>query len=104
MVAYSVTRRRREIGIRLALGSERRRIVVLVLREGFGVAAIGLGFGLLAGWFAVTLLRGLIFGVAARDPVTFALVPAVLALVAFLAVALPARRAASVAPAEALRS
>ena len=104
VVAYSVTRRRREIGIRLALGSERRRIVVLVLKEGFGVAAIGLGLGLLAGWFTVTLLRGLIFGVSARDPMTFALVPAVLALVAFLAVALPARRAASVAPAEALRS
>ena len=104
VVAYSVTRRRREIGIRLALGSERRRIVLLVLREGFGVAAAGLGLGLLAGWFAVTLLGSLIFGVAARDPMTFALVPAVLALVAFLAVALPARRAASVAPAEALRS
>ena len=104
VVAYSVTRRRREIGIRLALGSERRRIVALVLRDGFGVAVVGLGLGLLAGWFAVTLLRNLIFGVAARDPVTFALVPAVLALVAFLAVALPARRAASVPPGEALRS
>lgn len=104
VVAYSVARRRREIGIRLALGSERRRIVGLVLREGFGVTAIGIGLGLLAGWFLVTLLGGLVFGVAARDPVTFVTVPAVLGLVAFLAVALPAQRAASVSPSEALRS
>jgi len=104
VVAYSVTRRRREIGIRLALGSERGRIMALVLRDGVGVTAIGLGLGLLAGWFGVTLLGGLVFGVAARDPLTFALVPAVLGVVACLAVALPARRAASVPPAEVLRS
>jgi len=104
VVAYSVTRRRREIGIRLALGSERRRILALVLREGVGVTAVGLGLGLVAGWFGVTLLSGLVFGVAPRDPVTFALVPSVLGLVAFLAVAIPAQRAASVPPGEALRS
>jgi len=104
VVAYLVTRRRREIGIRLALGSERRKIVGMVLREGFGVTAIGLGLGLIAGWFAVTLLSSQVFGVAARDPLTFATVPAVLGFVALLAVALPARRAASVPPAEALRS
>jgi len=104
VVAYSVTRRRREIGIRLALGSERRRILGLVLREGVGVTALGLGFGLIAAWFGVTLLGSLVFGVATRDPLTFLLVPAVLGVVAFLAVALPARRAASVPPAEVLRS
>jgi putative ABC transport system permease protein len=104
VMAYSVTRRRREIGIRLALGSDRRRIVGLVLREGFTVATAGLGLGLLLGWFGASLLRGLVFGIATRDAVTFALVPAVLGLVAFLAVVVPARRAASVPPAEALRS
>jgi predicted permease len=104
VVAYSVVRRRREIGIRLALGSDRRRIARLVLGDSFGSTMIGLGLGLLGGWYGVRLLRSLVYGIATRDPITFAVVPGVLMLAVLIAVVVPVYRATTLSPNEALRS
>jgi putative ABC transport system permease protein len=103
LLAYSVARRTREIGVRRALGAGDRGIVRLVLRQGARQLAIGLGIGLvLAVGFAQVLSR-VLFGVSTLDPPTFVTVAAVLALVVVLASWLPARRALRVEPIQALR-
>jgi predicted permease len=104
VMAYSVARRRREMGIRMALGAAPAGVVALVLREGLGLALIGAALGLLAALAAARLLEGLLYGVSALDPVAFTVVPALLVGVAALAVWLPARRAAGVDPARSLRA
>jgi putative ABC transport system permease protein len=104
LLSYNVAQRREEIGIRMALGAGRRAVLALILRDGLAILAIGI-FGGLAGAFAVTrLLRSLLFGVSATDPMTFAVVAAVLAAVALVATLLPARRASRVDPLPALRA
>jgi putative ABC transport system permease protein len=98
VLAYQVAQRRREIGIRLALGSEPRRIFQLVLREGLGLLAAGLTIGL-AG--AVAIRRAIetqLFGVRPLDPLVLALVATTLIAVATIACGLPARRAARIDP------
>jgi len=103
VLANTVTQRTREIGIRAALGAQRADVIGLVLRQGMKLAAVGVLIGL-AGAFALThLIRGLLFGVAPTDPLTFVGVSLVLLLVALLACWLPGRRAARVDPMEALR-
>jgi predicted permease len=103
VLAYNTRQRSREIGIRMALGAQRADVMNLVLREGLVLLAIGLALGL-GGAFALShLLRGLLFGVTSTDPVTYACVPFALAIVAFVACFVPARRAARVDPMEALR-
>ena len=103
VLSYSVSRRRREIGIRAALGASRGRLLALVVGEGLGVAAIGLVAGV-AGAAALTRLLGaLLFGVRPLDPITFLAAPAVLLVVALAACLLPARRAAATSPVVALR-
>jgi putative ABC transport system permease protein len=103
VLAYSVTERTREIGVRVALGAEPRRILALVLGGGMRVVLLGALVGL-AGALALTgFLKSLLFGVQARDPVTFAAVPLVLGAVALLAAWLPARRASRLAPMDALK-
>jgi predicted lysophospholipase L1 biosynthesis ABC-type transport system permease subunit len=98
VLAYQVSQRRREIGIRMALGSEPRRIFTLVLREGAGMVAIGFAAGL-AGAFAVRgVMQAQLYGVGALDPVVLGTVAITLGLVALLACAVPARRAARVDP------
>jgi putative ABC transport system permease protein len=102
VLAYLVTQRRREIGIRVALGSTGARIVMLVLREGFILVAGGLVFGI-AGVIALRkAVANEIYGVHALDPVVLGAVIAILATIALLACALPARRAAHVNPATVL--
>jgi predicted permease len=103
VIAYSVAQRTREIGVRVALGAQRNDVVRLFLREGMSLIVVGLPVGL-AGAFAITrLLSSLLFGVRASDPVTFACAGLVLALVAFAACQIPARRALRIDPMEALR-
>ncbi len=103
VMAYSVARRRRELGIRVALGADKGRVLRLVLGEGMRLAVLGMLLGLAAALAASRLVGGLLYGVSALDPVAFTGVPLLLVAVAALAVYLPARRAASVAPMTALR-
>ncbi len=104
VIAYSVAQRTREIGIRVALGAQRKNVVRLFLREGMSFILVGLPLGL-AGASALTrLLSSLLFGVKASDPLTFVSAAVVLVLVAFAACQIPARRALRIDPMEALKS
>ena len=103
VLAYAVSRRTREIGIRIALGAQTRDVFRLIGREGFVLVLAGIGIGL-AGALALTrLMSSLLFGVGPTDAATLAAVPVVLAVVALLACYLPTRRAARVDPTVALR-
>ncbi len=103
VLAYNVTQRTQEIGIRMALGAQRRDVLVLVLRHGMALVAAGIAVGV-AGALALTrVMQSLLFGVSPTDPLTFTIVPLLLCGVAFLASWLPARRAAKVDPMVALR-
>jgi len=104
VIAYSVSQRTREIGVRMALGAERRAVYRLVLSEAGLLIAAGVTLGLGASMGASVLMRNLLFGVRAWDVSTLACVAAVLACAALLASYLPARRASSVRPADALRA
>jgi putative ABC transport system permease protein len=103
VLAFSIARRTREIGIRIALGAARRDVFGLVIREGMWLVAAGIAIGLTVAFASGRLLSGFLFGVSALDPVTFASVPIVLAFVALVACLLPARRAMRVDPTEALK-
>ena len=103
VMAYSVSQRTREIGIRVALGAPRREVLGLVLRQGLTLAAIGIAAGL-AGALAVTrYLENMLFGLTPFDPSTFAAVSVLLAAIALIACYVPARRATRVDPIVALR-
>ena len=104
VIAYSVRQRRREIGVRIALGAQRVAIYTLVLGQAGWLIGAGLGLGLIGSLIASRLLRSLLFGVNVWDPVTLSCVSATLAVVSLAAVFLPARRAAFVDPAEVLRT
>jgi len=101
---YSVSRRTREIGIRMALGAERGTVQRMILREGAVMLASGVLVGLLLAAVTGKLISGLLYNVGALDPLAFTIAPLVLALVAFLATWLPARRATHVTPMVALRT
>ncbi|MGH9523774.1 MAG: ADOP family duplicated permease [Terriglobales bacterium] len=103
VIAYSVSRRTREIGVRMALGAGRGMVTRMVLGEAGWLTAAGLVVGVVASLGAVALMRTLLFGLSARDLSTLAAVAVLLGLSALLASYLPARRAASVSPVEALR-
>jgi predicted permease len=103
VIAYSVSQRTREIGIRMALGSQKGDVIRLILSEGTLVILIGLAVGLAASVSFTRFLSSLLFGVSATDPLTFAGVIILLALVALAACYIPARRAAKVDPMVALR-
>jgi predicted permease len=103
VIAYSVSQRTREIGVRMALGAQRATVYSMVLREAGQLIGLGVFTGMAASVGAALLMRKLLFGVQAWDASTLVAVAAVLAFSALLASYLPARRAASVSPAEALR-
>jgi putative ABC transport system permease protein len=103
VLSYGVSQRRRELGIRAALGADRTALIGLVLRDGLGVTGLGLVLGL-AGAAALTrLMQGALFGVTPLDLASFSLAPAALATVALCAALVPAWRAARIDPAQALR-
>jgi len=104
VIAYSVSQRTREIGVRMALGAQRSSVYRLILREAGRLIAAGIAIGLVVAVGAARLMRGLLFGVQTWDVPTLGGVAMVLGLAALLASYLPARRAASVSPVEALRS
>jgi ABC-type antimicrobial peptide transport system permease subunit len=103
VIAYSVSQRTREIGVRMALGAQRKDVLSLVLGEGMWVILIGLAIGLAASLGLTRFLSSLLVGVTATDPLTFAGVAILLAVSALAACYMPARRAMLVDPMLALR-
>jgi ABC-type antimicrobial peptide transport system permease subunit len=104
VISYAVSQRRREAGIRLALGAQKQDIERLFVHRGLALAIIGVAIGSGAAVGLTRLLRPPLFGVSPWDPVTYAAVAAILLFAAVLASYLPARRASSVDPLEALRA
>jgi len=104
VMAYSVSQRTRELGIRMALGAQTSQVIQLVLRQGMFLAVIGLAFGLLAAFGSTRLAGSLLYGVNPSYPLVFVGVTSVLACAALAACYLPARRAATVDPVQALRA
>lgn len=104
VITYSVTERKREIGIRMALGARRVKVVEMVMREGVLFSAIGGALGIGFGWFLARLLSSLLYGVQAWDLAVYVGVPALLLLVSIAATVVPAMRAVQVDPAMALRN
>jgi ABC-type antimicrobial peptide transport system permease subunit len=103
VIAYAVSQRTHELGIRVALGATSQRISTMVIREGLALTAIGVAVGIVAALAAGSVVASLLFGVTPRDPTTLGGVVVVLAAVAMLASWLPARRAARVDPLVAMR-
>jgi ABC-type antimicrobial peptide transport system permease subunit len=103
VVAHNVLRRTRELGIRLALGAERSAIAWLIIGSSLRFTFAGAAVGVAACWPMVALIKSLLFGIPEHDPLSFALAPLALLVVAALAAALPARRATRIDPARSLR-
>ena len=103
VLAYGVTQRAREIGLRMALGASGSSVVAMVVRHGLALTGIGIAIGLAGSWAATRSLKNLLYGVSATDPSTFAEVAALLTLIAFAACWIPARRASKVDPIKVLR-
>ena len=104
VVAYSVSQRTNEIGVRMALGADRHDVVKLILKQGLRLTGFGIVLGLVLSFAATRALARLLYGIKADDPLTFASVALFLGAVAFIACYVPARRAASIDPMKSLRA
>jgi putative ABC transport system permease protein len=104
VMAYSVSRRTREIGIRVAVGATYHDVVAMIVKQGLRTVFIGVAIGLVGSLALTRAMQSLLFGVTATDPLTFAAVILLLVAVAVLACYIPARRASKVDPVVALRS
>jgi predicted permease len=104
LMAYSVSRRTREVGIRMALGAQRSDVVLLVLKKAAWLLGIGLVCGLAGSWFATRAIKSFLFGVDQHDPITILSVCALLTVCGLIAALISARRAASIDPMQALRT
>ena len=104
VMSYSVSRRTREIGIRMALGAQARTVERLVVRQGMVLTLIAIALGWPAAWMLAKMASSFLYGIQPHDALTFALVPPFLAMIALLACYVPARRAASIEPMKALRT
>ena len=104
VLAFSVSARTHEIGIRMGLGAGQGQVQRMILKEGGVLLAIGLAFGVTGAFFAARIIRGLLFGVAPNDPITFVSVAMVMAAIGILACWIPARRASRIDPAITMRS
>jgi ABC-type antimicrobial peptide transport system permease subunit len=103
VLAYVVTQRTREIGVRMALGAQKRDVLALVIGQGMKLALIGVGAGLLLALALTRVLRSLLYQVQPTDPLTFVAVSLLLVIIALVACWLPGQRAAKIDPMEALR-
>jgi putative ABC transport system permease protein len=104
VMAYSVSQRTNEIGIRMALGAAQSNIFRLIVGQAMAFVGISLALGLIGAVGATRLLKSLLYGVSAWDPITFVAIVFLISVVAFLAAWLPARRATLVDPIQALRT
>jgi putative ABC transport system permease protein len=103
VLAYGVSQRRRELGVRAALGASRRTLIALVVRDGLATCVVGLAVGIAAAAMLTRFMAGVLFGVTPLDPIAFVGAPILLFTVALAASVIPGRKAASIDPAEALR-
>lgn len=104
LLSYLIEQRKREIGIRMALGADRRMVVGMVMRQMFVLMGMGVAIGLGLALWSNRLLHGFLYGVSASDPWTMCLTPLNLIVSGLIAALVPARRAASVNPVDALRA
>jgi len=104
VISYSVSQRTREIGIRMALGAQRRALTAMFVRQGLWLTGVGVLCGLAAAFVTMRLMSSLLFDVSPVDPITYATITACVLATALLACYLPSRRAAAVDPVDALRA